>query len=170
MNIPDKDKLVDLVLKTKNNTIITLFKEDNLKFKKINQGALAPKRAKLGDAGYDLYSIEDKWILSGSRGLISTGIVLKIPFGFVGLIEDRSSMGVKGIHRLGGVVDSSYLGEVKVILVNLSEIDIEIHKGDKIAQILILPLCKPENREPEEVFGDFDITERNEAGFGSTGR
>ena len=88
---------------------------------RITESATIPTRAHITDAGYDLYAdFEHKFILikPGETKLVGTGIKIAIPRGYVGLIWDRSSMGVKGIHRYAGVIDSGYRGEVKVCLHN----------------------------------------------------
>lgn len=91
---------------------------------------------------------------------------MAIPEGHVGLICDRSSVGSKGVRTLGGVVDAGYRGEVQVVLINLRNEPISFAKGDKIAQMLVLPVnaCAIEER------AELDSTARNEGGFGSTGR
>jgi dUTP pyrophosphatase len=125
-----------------------------------------PKYAHTNDAGMDLFSIEDKILESGERFVCGTGIALAISEGYVGLIWDKSGVAAKGgIKTMGGVVDSSYRGEVGVVLKNLSKEKYEIKKGEKIAQMLIQ---KVENPEIEEV-SDLENTERGEGGFGSTG-
>ena len=65
---------------------------------------------------------------------------LEIPAGLVGLVKDRSSMASTGIHTLAGVIDSAYRGELKILLVNLGDATFEIHAGQKIAQLLIVPV------------------------------
>jgi dUTP pyrophosphatase len=97
---------------------------------------------------------------------VRTGVAIAVPFGNVGLICDRSSMGAKGVRTLGGVVDAGYRGEVLVLLINLTRAPLNISKGDKIAQMLVLPvnLCAVEERD---VLSD---TARADSGFGSTGR
>lgn len=137
-----------------------------LEVKKLRSDATPPGRAHAGDAGLDLFSVADCSLLSREPVRVSTGIAMAVPQGFVGLICDRSSMGAKGIRTLGGVVDAGYRGEVQVILVNLRDEPFEIRKGDKIAQMLVLPvnLCAPEE-VPE-----LDVTSRAASGFGSTGR
>ena len=137
-----------------------------LKIKKIDREATLPDYAYLGDAGLDLYSNTDVLIKSLEREVISTGIALEIPDGYVGLIWDRSSLGIKEIIKtLGGVVDSGYRGEVKVGLINLSKKDFQIFKGQKIAQMIIQ---KKEDVIVKEVDNLSEKTERKEKGFGSS--
>jgi dUTP pyrophosphatase len=137
-----------------------------LKIKKLDKNARLPKYAHTNDAGMDLFSIESKTLESGERFVCRTGIAMAIPTGYVGLIWDKSGVAAKGgIKTMGGVVDSSYRGEVGVVLKNLSKEKYEIKKGEKIAQMLIQ---KIENPEIEEV-DDLESTERGNGGFGSTG-
>lgn len=137
-----------------------------LEIKKVNSEAKIPQYALKSDAGLDLYSAEDIVLNSGERVVCKTGIAMKIPVGFVGLIWDKSGIASKGgVKTMGGVIDCNYRGEIGVILINLSGEKYEIKKGEKIAQILIQ---KVENFEIEEV-NELDETERGEGGFGSTG-
>jgi len=136
-----------------------------LKYKKLNKSAKEPSRAHDTDAGYDLYSTEEVIIPAGDRAMVSTGISLSIPIGHVGLIWDRSSMGVKGVKVMGGVIDSGYNGEVKVILSNLSKKDLRIDHGQKIAQLLLQEVKSPTLKLVEEV----EETTRGNKGFGSSG-
>ena len=136
-----------------------------LLIKRLTETSTTPTKANSSDAGFDLYSDEDVIIKSGESVLVSTGVAMAIPEDHAGLIWDRSSMGVKGIHRFAGVVDSGYRGEVKVCLFNTGE-DYKIVRGDRIAQILIQPVPNIELREVE----DLNHTERGSEGFGSSGK
>ena len=136
-----------------------------LLIKRLTETSTTPPKATSSDAGFDLYSDEDVIIKSGESVLVSTGVAMAIPENHAGLIWDRSSMGVKGIHRFAGVVDSGYRGEVKVCLFNTGE-DYKIVRGDRIAQILIQPVPNIELREVE----DLNNTERGIGGFGSSGK
>lgn len=133
---------------------------------KLNPEAKLPTRAHAGDAGVDLYALNDCKLTSRIPVKIQTGIAMAIPQGFVGMICDRSSMGAKGIRVLGGIVDAGYRGEVQVLLILLSDGEFEIKKGDKIAQMLIMPVNLCEVKETKELSN----TSRSSGGFGSTGR
>lgn len=137
-----------------------------LEIKKLRPDATAPLRAHEGDAGLDLFSAADCRLSPREPVHVSTGIAMAVPLGFVGLICDRSSMGAKGIRTLGGVVDAGYRGEVQVILINLRDEPFKIRKGDKIAQMLVLPV----NLCATEEVPELDVTSRAANGFGSTGR
>lgn len=120
-----------------------------------------------GDAGANLFSLEDKVLNPGERWGFRLGFALEFPATHVGLIMDRSSMAVKyGLTCLGGVIDSNYRGEWTVILLNTSNEAYEVKAGDKIAQVLFQPV---ETAQFEEVM-ELRESSRAEGGFGSTGR
>lgn len=137
-----------------------------IQIKKINPEAKNPKRALTGDAGMDLYSAQDAIIRPGERISCATGIAIKIPDGYAGLIWDKGSISQKfGIKTLGGVVDSNYIGEWFVGFVNLSREDFIIEKGQKIAQVLFQKIEFPEIENIDEL----EQTNRGDGAFGSTG-
>ena len=137
-----------------------------LKIKKLHPEAVLPKYLRPGDAAMDLYANEAKILQPNQRELISTGIAMAIPEGYAGLIWDRSGMAAKsGIKSMGGVIDSNYRGEIKVVLHNLSTQPFTIEKGMRIAQMLIQKVEQKQILEVEEL----DDTIRGEKGFGSTG-
>ena len=137
-----------------------------LKIKKFHSEATMPKYLRPGDAAMDLYSCENKIIQPNQRELISTGIAMAIPREHVGLIWDRSGMAANhGIKSMGGVIDSNYRGEIKVILHNLTNQAFTIEKGMRIAQMLIQEVTQNQIIEVEEL----DDTVRGEKAFGSTG-
>jgi dUTP pyrophosphatase len=152
----------------------------NIKYVKLIDGAEEPTRAKVGDAAYDLYSIETLRIEPMYRRIVRTGIAVEIPEGYYGRIAPRSGLAAKnGIMVMGGVIDSSYRGDVGVILANFnipepenvygkffgSRLAFEVQKGDRIAQ-LIIEKCYDANWE--EV-NSLDSSSREDGGFGSTG-
>jgi len=138
-----------------------------IKIKKLREDAIIPKYSHIGDAGMDLFSVEEDFILKPmERKLISTGLSIELPEGYVSLIWDKSGIALQGIKSMGGVIEHTYRGEYKVILVNLSEKDYEIKKYQKIAQLLIQPI---NTAEIEEV-SNLSETQRGESGFGTTGK
>lgn len=137
----------------------------DLKIKRIHKEAKLPSYSHQGDAGLDVFSVVDCTLKSQEVRAIPTGIQMAIPKGFVGLVWDKSGLSLKGVHRMAGVIDSGYRGEVKVVMVNLSQQPFEIKKGMKIAQILIQPVTGVKVVEVEEL----EKTARGEKGFGSTG-
>lgn len=135
--------------------------------KKLNGEALLPTRNNKGDAGYDLYSVEDGMLKPGQRRLFKTGISLRFPSKLVFLIKDRSGLAYKkGLTVLAGVVDSGYRGEVGVVLLNTGDEAYEVKRGDRIAQGLLLDVATPSVKE----VSSHDDTGRGSAGFGSSGR
>lgn len=145
----------------------------NINFVKATKSAKVPTKSHDGDAGYDLYSAEYHKLYPLERKVISTGLKIRIPYGYYGRIAPRSGLAVKkGIDVLAGVCDSIYRGIVGVVLINLndparmsSNSIIEIKPGDKIAQIIFERCHNADWREVDEL----DETDRGEGGFGSTG-
>lgn len=138
-----------------------------VKIRKLREDAIIPNQPYDDDAGFDLYTVEDSVIKSSERTQVSTGIAMSIPYGYVGLIWDKSGIAMKqGQKTLGGVVDAGYRGEIRVGMINLSDKEYTFKKGEKVAQMLIQ---KVEKIQIEEVENLYD-TERGEKGFGSSGK
>lgn len=137
-----------------------------LKVKRINPEAKIPVYSLPEDAGMDLFSSIDLELNPHEIKAVPTGIQVAVPPGHVGLIWDKSGLSLEGLHRLAGVIDSGYRGEVKVVMVNLSNKLIKIKKGMKIAQMLIQPVVSVKVLEVDFL----EETQRGEKGFGSTGR
>ena len=129
--------------KAREENLITRFseihaKEQRLRVKRINPAARIPTKGSQGAAGHDLYAQETKIIPAKGQTIIGTGIAVGLPPGTYGRVAPRSGLAAK--HALAinaGVIDADYNGEVKVILVNLSDQDYEVHKEDKIAQLIV---------------------------------
>lgn len=138
-----------------------------IKIKKLHELAIVPKRNNASDAGADLYSVQDLTIPPNSRALVSTGISVEIPLGFYGRIAPRSGLAVNhGIDVLAGVCDSSYRGEIKVVLINTDkDKSFDITYGDKIAQLIIEQHFNFDFVEVDEL-GE---SNRGNSGFGSSG-
>ncbi len=129
-------------------------------------GLPLPAYAHPYDAGLDLRSRITAVLLPGERKLIPTGIKLAIPPGYVGIVKDRSGMALKhGLHTLAGVIDSGYRGEVGVVLLNTDKEKFTVRQGDRIAQILILPVTQVKLEE-----GALTDTSRGDKGWGSSGK
>jgi len=140
-------------------------KISELKVERLNPSAKLPSRSHSDDAGLDIYALEDTSIPPYCQSLVNTGLKIAIPTGFVGLIWDKSGLANLGYTTLGGVIDSSYRGEIKIIVKNLSEDMYNIRAGQKIAQLLIQTIETPNIKE-EKITDD---TSRKDRGFGSTG-
>lgn len=138
----------------------------SLQVKKVKPEAKLPYYSHPGDAGLDLFACEEVRLRPGEFKAIATGLKMAIPSGYVGLIWDKSGLSLQGLHRLAGVVDSNYRGEVKVVLINFSQEELVIKPGMKIAQMLIQPVASVSVEEVEEL----EPTSRGERGFGSTGQ
>lgn len=136
-----------------------------LKVKKLNPEAQVPQYQSEGAAGLDLHATEHVIIPPGQRATFGTGLAMAIPKGYVGLICDRGGMARKGLHTLAGVVDSDYRGDVCVMLLNVGTSVYLVSKGDRIAQLLVIPCPQMDVVEVDEL----DETERGEGRFGSTG-
>ncbi len=128
-----------------------------------------PRYAHAGDAGVDLYARETVRLAPGERATVPTGVAVAIPEGHAGLVTPRSGLA----HRQGislvnapGVVDSSYRGEIKVVLVNLGQEPVTLERGERIAQLVVVQVA-------EQTFAAVDElpkSGRGDGGFGSTGR
>ena len=139
---------------------------------KIGKEISQPFYATEGSAGMDLAACIDEplTLLPGERVAVPTGVAIAIPsINYVGLVYVRSSLGFKKgitLPNSVGVIDSDYRGEILVAMVNLSNEDYTIQPGDRIAQLVITPIMRPEISIVEEL----SSTDRGDGGFGSTGR
>ena len=136
-----------------------------LKVERINGENKLPLYGHPGDAGLDLFSAGDIDLEPGKAVPVPTGIKVAVPEGFVGLVWDKSGISLKGVHRLAGVIDSGYRGEIKVVMINLGTEVFSFSKGMKVAQLLIQPVISVLVEETDNL----DDTSRGENGFGSTG-
>ena len=137
--------------------------------KRLHENATIPGNAYLGDAGYDLCSTEEVTLQPFERTLIPTGLAIEIPFGYAGFVVPRSGLAIKqglSIVNAPGLIDSNYRGELKVIAINLDPKNpIEVHVGDRIAQLVIM---KVESLHFQEV-DELNDSDRGAGGFGSSG-
>jgi dUTP pyrophosphatase len=136
-----------------------------LRVKRIHPDAKLPVYAHAGDAGLDLYAVVDRDLAPGEVFAVPTGIQIAVPPGHVGLVWDKSGISLKGVHRLAGVIDAGYRGEVQVVLINLGAGPYAVRKGAKIAQLLVQPFAAAAVVETDSL----DDTSRGQGGFGSTG-
>jgi dUTP pyrophosphatase len=137
-----------------------------VKMERLDPSLPLPAYAYEGDAAFDLYTAEDRVLAPGERHAFRTGVRYEIPDGYVGLVWDKSSVGIKGgLKTLGGVIDCGYRGELFVGLVNLSGAPYTVSRGEKIAQMLI-------QRKETVVFEEAPLSEseRGDKGFGSSGK
>jgi dUTP pyrophosphatase len=146
-----------------------------LRVKKLHPDAILPTKAYPGDLGWDLYACESLVLERKETSLVSTGIAIAFPSGYGGLIRDRSSIATKReLFVVAGVIDNGYRNEIKVAFYNPGHVDSGwyepyrdvINVGDKIAQLILLPVFNPALIEVSEFE---DETVRGEKGFGSSG-
>ena len=149
----------------------------------LDKGAKMPTRAHPWDAGLDLYTPEDVKIPASScrcggydgvyggfvnvgSAIIDTGVHLEIPEGYVGFIKSKSGLNVNHGLTAEGVIEAHYTGSIRVKLYNHTNCNYNFKAGDKIAQLVILPVALA----PLELVDELDETDRGDHGFGSTGR
>ena len=135
-----------------------------LKVKRLTETAKLPTKAHPSDLGYDLYADETVSIDGNSAMKIKTGIAVGFPEGWGGFIKDRSSMASKGFAVIGGVIDQAYIGELSIVITYKRGVT-TIQKGDKIAQLVPIPLTN----WPIIEVDNLGTTDRGEKGFGSSG-
>lgn len=132
-----------------------------LKFKKLDKDGKLGNYKFEGDAGLDLFSVEDKILNPKESSWVRTGIAIEIPKQCVGFIKEKS--GLAQTFAVGaGIIDSSYRGEVKVCVRNLGNKELKIRRGQAIAQLVILPFVSVQTKEVLEL----SPTERGNKGFG----
>jgi dUTP pyrophosphatase len=137
-----------------------------VKFKKLKPEAKQPTYGHPGDAGLDLYALEEQTILPGGHARFHLGFALEFPAGYAAIIKDKGSISKAGLHTMGGVFDAGYRGEYNVHLVNLSDKAYTVEVGDKVAQLIIYPVAIAELEEVAEL----SDSSRGTGAFGSTGR
>ncbi len=141
--------------------------------KRLSPGAKLPRYAHtgpFGDLAADLYSVHDVTVEPHRPTLVSTGLALAFPARYGALIEDRSGLAVKGITTLAGVIDPGYCGEIKVVLLNVTDTPVELAAGARVAQMRIVQKIEAEFVEVDSL--DQSPPEgkhRGAGGFGSTG-
>ena len=132
----------------------------------LDPGAKMPTRAHETDAGLDLYAMEGGTISPCGSAVFDTGVHVAIPAGYVGLLTSKSGLMRNNEITSRGTIDPDYRGSIQAILFNHSHRYVKIEAGQKITQLVILPIITP---DPECV-DSLDDTERGEGGFGSTGK
>lgn len=130
----------------------------------VKAGSHIPGRAHSTDAGLDLYAEKGGWIFPKCRRVFGTGFHAAIPFGFVGMLTSKSGMMLNGITSRG-TIDCGYTGEIKAVLFNHGWWFKRIKPGQKISQLVIMPIITPDL----ELVDSLEETERGTGGFGSTG-
>lgn len=132
----------------------------------LDKNAFMPHRAHTADAGLDLFATEGKLIHAHGSAIFDTGVHIQIPMGWVGFLKSKSGLNVKHGITSEGVIDAFYNGSIVVKLYNNSNEDYYVSRGDKISQLVILPIALPDL----DLVNHFEETERGNNGFGSTGK
>lgn len=132
----------------------------------LEKGAYKPYKAHSEDAGFDLMAREGQIVPAHGSATFDTGVHIEIPQGFVGFLKSKSGLNVKHGITSEGVIDAGYTGSICVKLYNNALIPYIVKKGDKITQLVVLPIYSDEL----EVVDSLDETARGNNGFGSSGR
>lgn len=132
----------------------------------LNEDAYMPMRAHETDAGYDIKSPCSAWIPAGGNVVIDTGVHMGIPEGFAGVLISKSGLNVNDSITSTGLIDAGYTGSIRVKLYNNGAKGKKISRGDKISQIVLVPVALP----ALEITDWLPDTERGDNGFGSTGQ
>ena len=132
----------------------------------LDDGVKMPTKAHDTDAGYDIYAPEAFGVAPKGCWTIDTGVHMLIPKGYVGMIKSKSGLNVKSGLRCEGVVDAGYTGGIVVKMYNDSYMPYLYEKGDKVTQIVILPIPETELMQVDSL----EETERGDKGFGSSGK
>ena len=133
---------------------------------KLDEGAFMPTRAHDTDAGLDLYARDSKIVPAHGSAIFDTGVHMELPNRMAGFLKSKSGLNVKHNLTSEGVIDVGYTGSIVVKLYNHGDTDYQVHVGDKISQLVILPVVLPHM----VVVDELDETDRGDGGFGSTGR
>ncbi len=141
----------------------------SLRVRRVDPQAVLPTRAHAGDAGLDLYALDDSVLGPGERASVRTGIAVEIPEGQAGLVLPRSGLARRhgiSVVNAPGLIDAGYRGEVQVLLLNTDRATpFSIAPGDRIAQLVIVSVHTPQVVEVQELA----LSERGSGGFGSSG-
>lgn len=132
----------------------------------LDEGATLPTRAHPTDAGLDLYAKDRRPIRPLDWEKIDTGVHIQIPEGYVGLITSKSGLMANEGFTCRGTIDSGYTGSIHAVLFNHSRAYKIIEKGQKVAQLVIVPIVTPD----PELVDTLEETDRGDGGFGSTGK
>lgn len=133
---------------------------------KLDSGAFMPELAHDTDAGYDLRARESRIVSARESAVFDTGVHIELPKNTAGVLISKSGLNVKHGITSTGLIDEGYTGSIRVKLYNNSGYDYTVNAGDKISQLVIIPVIRPEL----ELVDTLEETERGAGGFGSTGR
>jgi dUTP pyrophosphatase len=146
---------------------LTKLMNETLLFTRLHPAATLPARGSEAAAGLDLFACVDTILEPGEFKGVNTGVAVAIPEGYYGRVAPRSGLAFKhGVDTLAGVIDSDYRGEIVCILINHGTRDVHLRAGDRIAQLVIEAIIRPEPAWADQL----EETARGAGGFGSTGR
>ena len=134
---------------------------------KLDKGAYIPTRAHETDAGLDIYARDSQIVPAKESAIFDTGVHIELPAGTAGMLKSKSGLYVNHGIVSEGVIDVGYTGSIKVKLYNHSGYDYTVEAGDKITQLVILPLADVGSLELVDELGE---TDRGDNGFGSSGK
>jgi len=140
----------------------------HLTVKRLDRDLPLPRHAHPGDAGVDLYAAEATALEPGGRAVVPTGLAVAIPVGWAGLVVPRSGLAARqgvGVVNAPGLIDAGYRGEIKVVLINHGSDLVSFERGDRIAQLVVVPVAGQHLVEVDEL----PPSSRGDGGFGSTG-
>ena len=141
----------------------------SLRVRRLDAAARLPSRAYPGDAGLDLYALEEAVLEPGARASVRTGIAVEIPDGQAGLVLPRSGLAARhgvALVNAPGLIDAGYRGEIRVLLLNTDRREVfTVQSGERIAQLVLVRIETPEVVEVHELA----LSERGAGGFGSSG-
>lgn len=137
-----------------------------IKIKKLKDGMKLPSYAHSGDVGMDLYAMETYTIEPGGHHFFWHGFAMEFPIGYTAMVVDKSGISKSGLHTMGGVFDAGYRGEYNTHLVNLSDKSYTVEEGDKVSQLVIVPVAIVEIEEADTL----SESSRGTGAFGSTGK
>lgn len=132
----------------------------------LDEGAKMPTRAHEADAGLDLYAREGQIIPARESAKFDTGVHIQIPYGYAGMLKSKSGLNVNHGITSEGVIDCGFTGSIVAKLYNHSGYDYEVKAGDKITQLVLMPV----ELAALELVTEFEETDRGNGAFGSTGR
>ena len=148
------------------SALITITERMTMMRIKLDEGAYLPTRAHPTDAGMDLYARETQIVPAKESAVFDTGVHIELPIGTVGMLKSKSGLNVKHGITSEGVIDVGYTGSIVAKLYNNSGRDYKVNEGDKITQLVIMPIITPSL----ELVDELDATDRGDNGFGSSGR
>ncbi len=133
----------------------------------LDKGAMMPTKAHEDDAGFDLFSPKPDIVPRRGSTVIDTGVHIAIPKGYAGLLVSKSGLSTRHDLISDGLIDSGYTGSIRVKLYNLGDVSYMLDRGDKISQLVIIPIGEPDLIETTEPLPE---TDRGANGFGSSGK